>query len=1030
MQEMSLAGRMRLEAGLPILRKKAAHNTAQNSPKATKTDANDADNNLSTSRPKHGSVGVLVVEDGCILSGIRKSGFAHGLVCGPGGHVEDGETHEQAAIRETQEEFGITPKGLIQIGLGPWEPDTGLKPAVFLTTEYEGTLRNTDGEMGDLRFRSLAELREMDKAMFQPFADAIDLMLGMLGRGHFDGGPGSGNYNHKGRPGQRGGSTGNGSTPQASGSSSGSSAASSTPKASDFKGGTGDFEVTGDVADLHLTSTAKAKVKSATQKIHTANDLKTCLKDKGIDMVVDYEPLQDNMDKEIASVKQQADYVAAAIEQYEELGGLSSLKAVHIYDPNLDAQAQYSYRATGEGDVDDEGHLYISDRANGFQIMHEFAHAYADSTKPEGMDVVEWSAKLNKEAGLSDSQGAYTGASSSAKEAERFADAVGSALCYGEGNAQRLTFLSNVVGIVKENSRSDGGPGSGNHNHKGVPGQRGGSAPSDGGSSSTSSESKSEKSAESKSEEEDKYLSPKAYVEKTMKGKGYTQEDIDEVAKIFDRHTAGYGVQEEADAEIAEHIASQDKIGKYLTDKADMEEDSWYKEIEEEYQRDVKHYEWEVKSIERDRNDPDGVYKNFTDEELRDYGIWPKEPVRQNPRFYRKGGMDKDVLAFSTSEDGANMSPITQGESGAIGYDVAYTLDEMKSMGYRPIAGITSMDVGYSGECEVLFARFPGENGDSRSDSLMSASDLATAFNSAISKNKDNEQKYLDKYLKSDIIKLRTQSTITEAFQALSPEDIAFIAEEFGVDVSGATEGKLQVVMAMLRMDGGPGSGNHGHKGVKGQRGGSAPSDSGSSSASNGSKGEKAKEKKSAGASASVSFGTATTKHFAESVADAKASVAKQHPEIAWRVTAHTQEELEADYPGAKLHVTDGGSTAAVTADGDIISVCKKPGDTASGRDILALAVENGGTKLDSYSGNHGFYVKCGFEPVSWCQWDDECAPSDWDTSKNCEREPVIFYKYTGNKNGSQSAEDFFSSTPASADYEAAQKARDDSIGG
>lgn len=417
--------------------------TPPNSPKASELEEISANNNLSTNRPKHGSVGVLVIKDGCILSGTRLTGFNPGLVCGPGGHVEDGETHEQAAIRETQEEFGITPKDIIQIGFGPWEPDTGLKPAVFLATEYEGDLKNTDGEMGDLRFRSLAELQEMDKALFQPFADAIELLLRTIGHDHFDGGPGSGNHGHKGVPGQRGGSAGKGST----------------PSASDFKGGSGDFEVTGDVSDMHLTSTAKSKVESATKKIHTASDLKSYLEDKGVEMVVDYKPLQDHMDREIASVKEQADYIVAAIEQYEELGGLSALKAVHVYNPDLDAQAQYSYRATGEDDVEDEGHLYISDRASGFQIMHEFAHAYADSTKPEGMDVVEWSAKLNKDAGLSDSQGAYFGASSSEREAERFADAVGSALCYGEGSAQRLTFLSNVASIVngtKSDSRSDG----------------------------------------------------------------------------------------------------------------------------------------------------------------------------------------------------------------------------------------------------------------------------------------------------------------------------------------------------------------------------------------------------------------------------------------------------------------------------------------------------------------------------------------------------------------------------------------------
>ena len=46
--------------------------------------------------------GVIVVKDGKILVGTRKD---NGLICGPGGHIEQGETPEEAAIRETREEF-------------------------------------------------------------------------------------------------------------------------------------------------------------------------------------------------------------------------------------------------------------------------------------------------------------------------------------------------------------------------------------------------------------------------------------------------------------------------------------------------------------------------------------------------------------------------------------------------------------------------------------------------------------------------------------------------------------------------------------------------------------------------------------------------------------------------------------------------------------------------------------------------------------------------------------------------------------
>lgn len=187
------------------------------------------------------------------------------------------------------------------------------------------------------------------------------------------------------------------------------------------------------------------------------------------------------------------------------------------------------------------------------------------------------------------------------------------------------------------------------------------------------------------------------------------------------------------------------------------------------------------------------------------------------------------------------------------------------------------------------------------------------------------------------------------------------------------------------------------------------------------------KESSPAPAVAPKSFGGADAPGFAKSLKTAYDKMEETAPEKAWRVTVHTQQELEEEYPGAKLHITDGGSTVAVTKDGDIISVCGNPGDKLRGKDLLKLAVENGGKKLDSYSGNHGFYVKCGFEAVSWCEFDEQYAPPGWVKGRD-KPEPVIFYKYTGQSNQSRNEQDIFNSIPASADYDAAQAARNQSI--
>lgn len=183
-------------------------------------------------RPKE-SVGVLVISDGKVLSGTRHNDFGYGLVCGPGGHVEPGETPTQAAFRETEEEFGISPKELIPLGLGPYEPDTGLRPHLYLCTDYDGEPNCLDLEMTGAKFRTMEELDALAASMFQPFADGLKILKTCIDTAMFfgddegeihddlvdsigkavngdlekeDGGPGSGNHGHKGVPGEIGGS--------------------------------------------------------------------------------------------------------------------------------------------------------------------------------------------------------------------------------------------------------------------------------------------------------------------------------------------------------------------------------------------------------------------------------------------------------------------------------------------------------------------------------------------------------------------------------------------------------------------------------------------------------------------------------------------------------------------------------------------------------------------------------------------------------------------------------------------------------
>ena len=169
-----------------------------------------------------------------------------------------------------------------------------------------------------------------------------------------------------------------------------------------------------------------------------------------------------------------------------------------------------------------------------------------------------------------------------------------------------------------------------------------------------------------------------------------------------------------------------------------------------------------------------------------------------------------------------------------------------------------------------------------------------------------------------------------------------------------------------------------------------------------------------------------STETFAAKIAEAKQT---QNKEDGWRVTTETAAEFENDHPGSAYFCTKGGSVAAVSPDGDIFGVCKslKDGDS-SGKYILANAVKAGGKKLDSYEGNHKFYCKCGFEPISWCKWDPDFAPDEWKTahaSNMADAEDIIFYAYTGKISKYKTAQSFKAAVPASTDYGEAMAARD-----
>lgn len=117
--------------------------------------------------------GVIVARDGKILAGTRIERAGKGRICGPGGHIEPGESPEEAAKREAWEEFGIVCNDLVPLGTLTMGGRYG-NSAVFLCSNFTGEPETDEEEMTDPEWIRASEITEEDA--YPPFFQSLQLL--------------------------------------------------------------------------------------------------------------------------------------------------------------------------------------------------------------------------------------------------------------------------------------------------------------------------------------------------------------------------------------------------------------------------------------------------------------------------------------------------------------------------------------------------------------------------------------------------------------------------------------------------------------------------------------------------------------------------------------------------------------------------------------------------------------------------------------------------------------------------------------
>ena len=94
---------------------------------------------------------LFIIDKDKVLLGVKKRGFGKGNMLGIGGKVENGESIEQAMVREAEEEVGVTPTEAKKVAvLSFYFPEKerpekwNQRVSVYVTSAWSGTIAESE----------------------------------------------------------------------------------------------------------------------------------------------------------------------------------------------------------------------------------------------------------------------------------------------------------------------------------------------------------------------------------------------------------------------------------------------------------------------------------------------------------------------------------------------------------------------------------------------------------------------------------------------------------------------------------------------------------------------------------------------------------------------------------------------------------------------------------------------------------------------------------------------------------------------